>query len=81
MRHSTKSYSNDLRERVVRSRLSGLTIQAVAAQFSVSVGTVSNWVRRYEATDSVSQKQRGGYKSSKIADMAKFEAFAKAHAR
>jgi transposase len=80
MAHSTESYSDDLRKRVVDSRLSGMSALDVSAQFSVSVGTVRNWVLLYQETGAVLQKPRGGYKSSKITDMKKFEAFAKAHA-
>ena len=80
MRHSTKSYSEDLRQRVVSAYLSGLLQQEVADRFSVSIDSVRRWVKRYRQTGRVDAKQRGGRKPSKITDMAKFEAFAKAHA-
>jgi len=80
MAHSTKSYSNDLRERVVKARLSGGSVEEVAEAFQVSRDCVYRWVKRHLETGSAAPKQRGGYKKPKIADMVKFEAFAKAHA-
>jgi transposase len=80
MRHSTKSYSNDLRERVVAARRSGMSVDDVSATFQVSKDCVYRWVKRHKMSGSAAPKQRGGYKKPKIADMEKFEAFAKAHA-
>ena len=80
MAHSTKSYSNDLRQRVVEARLSGMSADAVAVTFQVSRDCVYRWVAQYHNTGSIAPKQRGGYKQPKITDMEKFEAFAKAHA-
>lgn len=80
MRHSTKSYSEDLRKRVVSARLSGMKVSAVAALYQVDDNSVYRWVARYHETGSYTGKRRGHGRPSKIADMAKFEAFAKAHA-
>lgn len=80
MRHSTKSYSNDLRERVVKARLSGMSADDVAETFEVSRDCVYRWVKQHKNAGSVLPKQRGGYKKPKIKDMDKFEAFAKTHA-
>ena len=80
MAHSTKSYSNDLRARVVTARLSGVTVADVSAMFQVSRDCVYRWVSLYQETGSTCPKRRGGYKQPKIRDMGKFEAFAKAHA-
>jgi len=41
---------------------------------------LTRWVIQYRETGSFSSKRRGGYKKPKIEDMAKFEAFARAHA-
>jgi transposase len=80
MRHSTKSYSEDLRQRVVDARRSGMSVDDVAATFQVSKDCVYRWVKRHKMSGSAASKQRGGYKKPKIEDMAKFEAFATAHA-
>lgn len=80
MAHSTKNLSKDLRDRVVRARLSGMRVKDIAQQFSVSPSSIRRWVKRYEETGGVEAKKRGGAKSSKIRDMKKFEVFAKAHA-
>lgn len=80
MAHSTKNLSNDLRERVVKARLSGMRVKDIVQQFSVSPSSIQRWVQRYRETGSVDAKKRGGAKSSKITDMAKFESFAKAYA-
>lgn len=80
MRHSTKSYSEDLRQRVVEARLSGMSAREVSDLFSVSVGTIRNWVMRYLDDGSVLPKQRGGFKASKITDMDRFAAFVTANA-
>ena len=80
MAHSTKSYSNDLRERVVKARLSGLSVAEVMARYSVDDNSVYRWVAQYKETGSFLPKRRGGYKKPKIEDMEKFGAFAKAHA-
>lgn len=80
MAHSTKSYSVDLRQRVVDARISGMTVDDVSTTFQVSKDSVYRWVKQHKNAGGVSPKQRGGYKKPKIQDMEKFEAFAKAHA-
>ena len=80
MAHSTKSYSNDLRHRVVAARLSGMSASEVSVMFQVSKDSVYRWVKQHKSFGSVAPKQRGGYKPPKITDMEKFERFAKAHA-
>src|SRR5271163_410445 len=80
MAHSTKSYSNDLRERVVKARLSGISVEDVSEMFQVSRDCVYRWVKRHRESGNAHPKRRGGYKKPKITDMVKFEAFAKAHA-
>jgi len=80
MADSTKSYSNDLRERVVKARLSGISVEDVSEMFQVSRDCVYRWVKRHQEMGNAHPKRRGGYKKPKITDMVKFEAFAKAHA-
>ena len=56
-----KTYSIDLRERVVKSVLEEGTTQAAAAQrFSVSLSFVEKLLHRYRETGSVAPGRRGG---------------------
>lgn len=80
MRHSTKSYSDDLRQRVVDARCSGMSVLDVSTTFQVSKDCVYRWVKRHKALGNASPKPRGGYKKPKIQDMQTFEAFVTAHA-
>jgi transposase len=80
MRHSTKSYSADLRQRVVAARVSGMPTSEVARLFQVSQDSVNRWTKQHRTQGGVAPKQRGGYRPAKILDMAKFEAFVHAHA-
>lgn len=79
MAHSTKTYSDDLRERVVKSRLSGKGAVEVAEIFDVSKDCVRRWVIRYQETGSYGSAKRGGTKQPKIRDMAKFAEFVQAN--
>jgi transposase len=80
MTHSRKSYSEDLRQRVIAARCSGMKVSEVCQLFQVDDNSVYRWMARYEATGTVCAKQRGGGKQLKISDMAKFEAFVQANA-
>ena len=55
----TRSYSLDLRERVVAAVAAGGTCRQVAERFQVSVASVVKWSQRYRATGSVAAKKRG----------------------
>lgn len=52
----------------------------ISSTYQVSHDCVRRWVIQYRETGSFSPRRRGGGKKPKIADMAKFEAFARAHA-
>ena len=80
MAHSTKSYSEDLRKRVVEARLCGRSVSEIVALYQVDDNSVYRWVSHYKETGSHAPKKRGTGRKPKIADMEKFEAFAKAHA-
>jgi putative transposase len=63
-----RPYSIDLRERVVRSVVSGgLSRRQAAALFGVGISTVITWVRRFRETGSVAPGQMGGHKPKTIA--------------
>jgi transposase len=55
-----KSYSQDLRERVVGMVEAGATRQAAAAQFKVSASSAIRWVQRWRASGAIAAKPRGG---------------------
>jgi transposase len=80
MAHSTKSYSEDLRKRVVEARLCGRSVSEIVELYQVDDNSVYRWVAHYKKTSSHTPKKRGTGRKPKIADMAKFEAFAKVHA-
>ena len=55
-----KSYSEDLRERVVEAVERGTTRHAAAAHFKVSVSSAIRWVQRWRASGEIAAKRRGG---------------------
>lgn len=61
-----KSYSEDLRQRVVGLRSKGHTGQEVADLMSLSKRTVERYWRSYRDTGSVAAKRRGGYRRSRL---------------
>lgn len=75
----TKSYSEDLRRRVVKARLSGESAEDVAARFGVGRDCVYRWVALHKATGTLKPRQRGGYRPAKIQDLEKFRKFAEVH--
>ena len=50
------SYSKDLRERVVKYRLSGHTIKETSEVFGIGMYSVSQWVKKYKETGDLSNK-------------------------
>ena len=59
-----KSYSNDLRERIVAGRQNGASAEELAQRFGVSKRSVERYWQRQQATGSIAPKQRGGYRRS-----------------
>jgi transposase len=62
-----KSYSNDLRERVVRRRGQGHSAAEVARWFAISKRSVERYWGQQQKTGSIAPKQRGGYRRSRLA--------------
>ncbi len=62
-----KSYSNDLRERVVVARKRGDSAAEVARLFGISKRSVERYWRRHQDSGSIAPKQRGGYRRSRLA--------------
>jgi len=57
-----KPYSNDLRERAVKTAQSGESCRAVALRYGVAVSTIVKWVQRYRETGSIAPDKIGGYR-------------------
>ena len=62
-----RPYSQDLRERVVRSVAGGRTCRATAALFGVSVASVVKWCQRFRATGSAAAYWMGGHRPRVLA--------------
>lgn len=62
-----KSYSMDLRERVVRAYEEGDGTQAELAEvFGVSLSCIQKWVRKWRETGSVAPEPHGGGRQAKF---------------
>src|ERR1700676_3731456 len=62
-----KSYSMDLRERVVAAvEKEGLSRNEAAARFGIAISTAIDWVKRFKDTGSVAPGQMGGHKPKAI---------------
>jgi transposase len=61
-----KSLSQDLRERIVAARGRGNSAQEVGRFFGVSKRSVERFWNQYQRQGTVSQKQRGGYRRSRL---------------
>lgn len=61
-----RSYSLDLRERVVAAVLAGATTRAAAARFGVSVATAVRWAQRARSGKGLAPDKRGGRRPSPL---------------
>ena len=61
-----RPYSQDLRDRVIGSVVSGRTCRATAALFGVSVASVVKWSQRWRASGSAAAKPMGGWKQLRL---------------
>jgi transposase len=55
-----KSYSEDLRERVIAAVEAGATRHAAAAHFKVSASSAIRWMQRFRGSGEIAAKPRGG---------------------
>lgn len=62
-----RPYSQDLRDRVVRSVSGGRSRRATARMFSVSVATVVRWSQRFRTTGSAAALAMGGHRPQRLA--------------
>ena len=61
-----RTYSTDLRERIVAARASGLSAAEIARVFKVSKRSVERYCKLQTTTGSVPPKPRGGYRRSRL---------------
>lgn len=61
-----RTYSGDLRERIVAARELGHSAQEVARLFRVSKKSVERYWKKYLNTGAIEPKQRGGYRRSRL---------------
>jgi len=64
---STKSYSIDLRKKVIAARANGHGVEETARIFGISRRTVWSYWRAHRLRGSVEAKPRGGYRKSRLA--------------
>ena len=59
-----KAYSNDLRERVIKSYESGMSKKEII----IGSDTLNRWIRKYKETGSVEPCERTKYRAKKFSD-------------
>ena len=59
-----KAYSNDLRERVIKSYESGISKKEILDIFIISLDTLNRWIRKYKETGSIVQNDGTKWKIS-----------------
>lgn len=74
----TKSYSNDLRKRVIEYLDSGNNYSEVSKLFKVSISAIGRWYRKYKKEGNYAAKNRGG--SKKKIDLEGLEEYVKTNA-
>jgi transposase len=62
-----RTYSKDLRQRIIAARKDGHSAEEIARLFRVSRRSVERYWKKYVSTGSIEPKQRGGYRRSRLA--------------
>lgn len=62
----SRSYSTDLRVRVIEAVLGGLSTRKSAARFGIGASTAGIWMRRYRETGEVAPRKQGQPGGSKL---------------
>ena len=65
-----KAYSNDLRERVIKSYESGVSKKEIISIFMIGMDPLNRWIRKYKETGSVEPCKRTKYRERKFSDEA-----------
>ena len=55
----SRSYSEDLRVRVIAAVRGGLSTRKAAARFGIGISTAGAWLRRYRATGETAARKQG----------------------
>jgi transposase len=63
-----KTYSKDLRERIVAARAGGTSAAELARLLGISKRSVERYWKQQQTTGSIAPKQRGGYRRSRLAE-------------
>ena len=61
-----RSYSLDLRERVIGAVMGGLSARGAAARYGIGVATAVRWLRRFRDTGEVAARKQGQPGGSKL---------------
>ena len=62
----SRSYSRDLRVRVIEAISGGLSTRKAAARFGIGVSTAGAWMRRYRETGEIVARKQGQPGGSKL---------------
>lgn len=68
-----KAYSNDLRERVIKSYQSGMSKKEIINIFMTGSDTLNRWIRKYKETGSMEPCKRTKYRAKKFSGEALLE--------
>ena len=63
-----EAYSNDLRERVIRSYESGMSKEEIINIFIIGSDTLNRWIRKYKETGSFEPYRRTKFRAEKFTD-------------
>lgn len=63
-----KAYSNDLRERVMKSYEAGMSKESIVKIFIISLDTLNRWIRKYKETGSVEPYKKTKHRAKKFSD-------------
>jgi transposase len=63
-----KAYSNDLRERVIKNYLDGISKEDIVNIFAIGLDTLNRWIRKYKKTGSVEPEKQTKFRERKFSD-------------
>jgi transposase len=66
----SKAYSQDLRERVIKSYKEGMPKEDIVKLFRIGISTLNRWIKEYQRSGSIEAKKRTKYRKRKIEDEA-----------
>lgn len=64
----SKAYSNDLRERVIKSYEEGMPKRSIVEVFKIGIRTLNRWIKNYLETGRIEAKKRSRYRKRKVED-------------